>query len=49
MSKIRTVLMSSLAIGSLLVAGAAPHSAKPRPDVHSVAVAGCCPDDGTQA
>jgi hypothetical protein len=46
MSKIRTVVISSLAIGSLVVVGVAPHSTS-RPEVHHVAVASCCPEDNT--
>jgi hypothetical protein len=47
MTKIRTALVSALAIASLLAGGmAAAHHAAPR-SVHHVAGAGaCCEDDG---
>ncbi len=50
MSKVRTILVSALAITSLLAGGVAiAHNQAPRPAAHHIADGGCCDDEGTHA
>jgi hypothetical protein len=47
MTKIRTALVSALAITSLLAGGmAVAHSSAPRPQHHVAGAGTCCEDDG---